>query len=353
MPSSIGPSRAGKSAPDGATLKDFGRNETEARQALRLIRDLRLNQHGVIGGPAPSLEYWLSDGKPPQGPAAGLRVLPIDAASLRVEQTQNQWVLRDDRRVLFSFGSSQADARQAQAVIRKYGFTQVGTVGAGAPSMIVFLAPPGADATRLASSAPTTAVDPASPAGKALAKYGGLDALPAPAVPPLRGAPVTGHGISATSDTPDRIPFDWRQVQLHKDGSAWKLAAGSLVLADFGADEYAARLGLSAMHYYHFTEQRQVGGPSGGFTYYLSEGQAPHGVMFGMDGQSFQPDRLEVRQLQGRWAVCVGDVPLVELGDTPEAANQVLDVIQRQHFDRLCRLGTTDGKGMTFFVRSR
>ncbi len=120
-----------KVSADGATLKDFGRNETEARQALRLIRDLRLNQHGVIGGPAPSLEYWLSDGKPPQGPAAGLRVLPIDAASLRVEQTQNQWVLRDDRRVLFSFGSSQADARQAQAVIRKYGFTQVGTVGAG------------------------------------------------------------------------------------------------------------------------------------------------------------------------------------------------------------------------------
>jgi hypothetical protein len=51
--------------------------------------------------------------------------------------------------------------------------------------------------------------------------------------------------------------------------------------------------------------------------------------------------------------VCEGEVPLVELGDAPEAANQVLDVIQRQHFDRLCRLGTADGKGMTFFVRSR
>src|SRR6266700_1253850 len=30
---------------DGAALKDFGRSEGEARQALRLIRELRLNQH--------------------------------------------------------------------------------------------------------------------------------------------------------------------------------------------------------------------------------------------------------------------------------------------------------------------
>ena len=344
-----------KVSADGATLKDFGRNESDARQALRLIRDLRLNQRGVIGGPAPSLEYWLSDGKAPQGPAAGLRVLPIDAPSLRVEQAQDQWVLRDDRRVLFAFGQNQADARQALAVVRKYGFTQVGAVGSGAPEMMVFFAPTDATVGQgpLHPASALAAANPSAPAAKAPAKAPGLDALGTPAIRPLRGAPLSGNGVSAISDSSDRVPFDWRQVRLQKVNDAWKLAAGSLVLADFGADEYAARLGLSAVQYYHFTEQRQVGGPSGGFTYYLSAGQAPHGVMFGMDGQTFQPDRLEVRQIEGRWAVCVGDVPLVEMGDAPEAANQVLDVIQRQHFDRLCRLGMADGKGMTFFVRSR
>ena len=58
-------------------------------------------------------------------------MLPIDAPSLRVEKTQEQWVLRDDHRVLFSFGQNQADARQALTVVQKYGFTQIGTVGAG------------------------------------------------------------------------------------------------------------------------------------------------------------------------------------------------------------------------------
>jgi hypothetical protein len=341
-----------KISADGATIKDFGRSESDVRQALDLIRELRLNQRGVIGGPAPSLEYWLSEGQPPQGPARGLRVLPIDGPSLRVEQSQNQWVLRDDQRVLFSFGQSQADARQALAVLRKYGFTFVGTVGAGAPSMMVFFAQKD---IALVSPGIHPAAPPAEAASavKAALKGSGLSALVGPAVPPLRGAPVSGNGASVTSDTPDRTPFDWRQVQLRRDGDAWKLTAGSFVLADFGADEYAARQGLSVVQYYRFTERRQIGGASDAFAYFLTAGQAPHGVMFGMEGQEFQPDRLQVRQIEGRWSVCVGDFPLVRMGAAPEDANQVLDVIQRQHFDRLYRLGAGDGKGMTFFVRSR
>ncbi len=344
-----------KVSADGATLKDFGRNESDARQALRLIRDLRLNQRGAIGGPAPSLEYWLADGKAPQGPAPGLRVLPIDAPSLRVEQAQDQWVLRDDRRSAVHLWS-ESSRRPAGAGRRPEVRLHAGRHGRrGAPAMMVFLAPtdPTVGQGPLHPAATPAAADPSSPAAKALAKGSGLDAFGSPAVRPLRGAPLAGNGVSAPSDPSDRVPFDWRQVRLNKEGGSWKLAAGSLVLADFGADEYAARLGMSAVQYYRFTEQRQVGGPTGGFTYYLSAGQAPHGVMFGMDGQPFQPDRLEVRQIHGRWAVCVGDVPLVEMGDAPEAANQVLDVIQREHFDRLCRLGMADGKGMTFFVRSR
>ena len=65
----------------GVTLKEFGRRESDARLALRLIRELRLNQHGIIGAPAPLLEYWLSDGMPPRGPANGLHALPINAPS--------------------------------------------------------------------------------------------------------------------------------------------------------------------------------------------------------------------------------------------------------------------------------
>ena len=123
------------------TLKEFGRRESDARLALRLIRELRLNQHGIIGSPTPSLEYWLSDGLAAARPGRpDYTLLPIDSPSLRVEQTESQWVLRDQHRVLFNFGGDEGGARQALAVIHKYGFTEVGVVNPAAPSMVVFLA---------------------------------------------------------------------------------------------------------------------------------------------------------------------------------------------------------------------
>ncbi len=300
---------------DGAALKDFGRRESDAHDALRLIRELRLNQRGIVGGPSPKLEYWLSDGRPPQAPPSGLRVQAMDAATMRVEQTQNQWVLRDDRRILFNFGGEESDAREALAVVRKYGFTHVGVVDPASPVMMVFFAEPGASsvaAQAMQPHAPETAapvmpaVDPMSPAGRLLAQHPEVLGGPvvAPAIPPLRQAAISGNILSATSANPDRTPFDYRQVQLRQDHGSWMLAAGSFVLADFGGDEHAARLGLSATQYYHFTEQNQVGTAPDRFSYLLAAGQAPRGTMFGVDGQAFQPDRLEVRQVEGRWAVC-------------------------------------------------
>jgi hypothetical protein len=155
------------------------------------------------------------------------------------------------------------------------------------------------------------------------------------------------------SATPDRTPFDYRQVRLRQDHGGWKLAAGSFVLADFGGDERAARLGLSAVQFYRFTEQCQVGASPERFSYLLAGGQAPRGTMFGVDGRSFQPEQLEVRQVGGRWAVCAGDEPLIQMGERQEDVRRVLKAIRNLQCDRLCRLGTADGKGMTFLVRTR
>ncbi len=351
----------------GATLKDFGRRESDAEEALRLIRELRLNQRGVVGGPSPTLEYWLSDGRPPQDPPPGLRVQAMDGPTLRVEKTQNQWVLRDDRRVLFNFGNAEGDARQALAVVRKYGFTHVGVVNPAAPAMMVFFAEPDAappravrqaekpDVLQPSSPAAPPMVDPSSPAGRLLAHHPEVLGGPvvAPAIAPLRQAAVSGNVLSSMSSNPDRTPFDYRQVRLLQDHGDWKLAAGSYVVADFGGDENSARLGLSAMQYYRFTEQCSVGAAPERFSYLLAGGQAPRGTMFGVYGQSFQPERLELRQIEGRWAVCAGDETLVKMGERQEDAWQVLQTMRRLQCDRLCRLGTADGKGMTFLVRAR
>ena len=152
-------------------------------------------------------------------------------------------------------------------------------------------------------------VDPLSPGGRLLAMHPDILGGPvvAAAIAPLRKAAVSGNVLSSMSANPDRTPFDYRQVQLRQDHGNWKLAAGSFVVADFGGDERAARLGMSAMQYYRFTERCSVGAAPERFSYLLTGGQAPRGTMFGVDGQSFLPERLEVRQVEGRWAVCAGD----------------------------------------------
>ena len=69
----------------GASAPPNGRHETEAREALRLLRELRLNQRGTVGSPRPVMEYWLTDGRAPQGFTQGLRPLPGgEAAELEV-----------------------------------------------------------------------------------------------------------------------------------------------------------------------------------------------------------------------------------------------------------------------------
>src|SRR5262249_59805688 len=58
-------------------LKDFGRREADARQALRVVQELHLTQHGTIGTDRPVLEYWLSDGKAPAGQGCGLPTVAL------------------------------------------------------------------------------------------------------------------------------------------------------------------------------------------------------------------------------------------------------------------------------------
>jgi hypothetical protein len=367
-------------------LKDFGRREAEARQALRVIQSLQLNQYGTVGTPVPLMEYWLSNGTAPRGFIPGLRRLSLDTASLRVERVQSQWCLRDARTIVFNFGFHAEEAQRALAIIHKYGFTEIGVIGSAQPTMFVFLTSNGLS--------PEAKVTPASrvhqthyqPEGSGRDKGrinanpgAGLGAIVTPAIPPLAGTGRPPHGPRLAFDRetmPDgkrsaarfgnsgaplpgwderveSVPINWRQVRMRQDNGVWQLAAGNYVLGTFGIDEAAARQALSVLHYYRFTEQYRVGHPKPSFSYFMVNGQPPLGVMFGLSAQAFQPDKLSVQQLGLRWALCEGDRVLVLLGNKLDEARQLLELIQQQKFDRLCHVGAHDDGGMTFLVRSR
>lgn len=349
-------------------IKDLGKREAEAREALRVIRDLRLSQRGAIGTPQPVMEYWLSYGQPPQGTGAGLRLLPIETESLKVEQVQGQWCLRDARRILFTFGPHQLDAQRAFEVIRKHGFNHVGYVGQPVPAMIYFLVGP-TPRTRFTASrnpqgkggATAGQPDPASPATPGVRQAGLTEApggLQAPsslanAFPQTRQLSPTNARLPDIGSLGDRVPIDWRQAQVRRDGGEWKLTAGAYTLASFGPREQEAKQALNALRYYRFTEHCLVGGPQGPFSYLLVNGQAPRGLMFGIHSTPFRPETLTVQRRANDYVLADGNAVLLNLGEHGDEARKLLRTIQQQQCDRLCRIGAGQSPGLTFFARTR
>jgi hypothetical protein len=139
---------------------------------------------------------------------------------------------------------------------------------------------------------------------------------------------------------------------VRRDGQDWKLTFGSYTLANFGADERVARQALAAVRHYRFNQHCLVGRPTPVFSYFLVNGRAPHGLMFGLGAVPFRPEALTVRQVGGSWVIGDAVQTLIDFGDHEEGARQTLQVIQRHRFDHLCRVGPP-GAALTFLVRAR
>lgn len=372
-------------AHDGEVLKDFGTSEYEARTALRLIQEFGLNQLGTIGTPNPVMEYWLCGGRAPQGSTrSGLRTLPLDPARLRVEQLAGQWCLREGARTLCCFGPHRDDALRAHAVIHHYRFDQVLVVGQVTPSMYVFLsrnagavglqsagpdgrAMAGPRFSRLVKNADGSPKFQRTPERGVVAAQGleGIDRLAQPVIPALHQAPAVRDGrqdfrwrtqpgfARAPVGQGDRVPFDWRQVQLRQDGADWNLVSGGLRLISCGPNQQDARLALSAVRHYRFTEQHRFGGDQPYMTYFTAPGTAPRSVMLGLQAVEFQPDKLELKKVESGYALCQGEKVIVRLREREEDGTKLLESIRRNRYDRLCRIGEPGREAMTFLVRTR
>jgi hypothetical protein len=359
----------------GRVLKDFGRFEGDAREAMRLVRSLNLTQYGEIGTPRPVMEYWLSEGRAPSGSVPGFRPMPFNNAALKVELTQGQWCVRDGSRVLFNFGSHEDEAHAAIDVIRHHGFNRVGHVGRGAPTMLVFLAAQDAAApsaferpdtpapTRVPSAHPvgemkqeTKTVEPGitAPAGLGKVTHSpGTNPITPDALPYGRQLAVTGSAAGDNGPSADRVPFEWRQLQVRREGREWKLVSGAYTLANFGANERDARLAQAVGQFYRLSEQCLIGQPNPAFTYFLAAGQSPRGMMVGVEKVPFRTEELVVRHDATGWNVGDTGQVLFQFGNNETAARQALRDIQFYRFDMVCRIGHDDAHRMNVLVRAR
>ncbi|HEX4590650.1 MAG TPA: hypothetical protein VH120_12010, partial [Gemmataceae bacterium] len=272
-------------------LKDFGPADREANEALQIFRDLRVNSHGSVGG---VFEYWLTDGLAPSALTRHKLVIPFDPRTLRVEQVSDQWVLRDGRTILYSFGHSQSDALQALAICKQYQFDQLGYVGHPTPALKYLMKDPN-------DRKPLAGIPSLTPVSAAM--------MPAEIAHPRLVLPGVG-------DVGERVPFDGRRLDLRREGGEWVMYSSRTPVAHFGLSEREARTTLETLEQFRVTELCRIG--ENGFGFFLANGRAPSGTTIGTSARALRTEALTVRQVGGRWAVCEGTHVLFDFGERGE-----------------------------------
>ena len=114
---------------------DFGNSETEARQAMRIIRHYHINQSCFVGRPNPAFAYLKQGNNAPAGPVAGEDCIGFNPDSAQVQNVNGHWKIVDGSQWMYDFGANQQNARKALRIIRHYRFNQSCFVGRPGPSL--------------------------------------------------------------------------------------------------------------------------------------------------------------------------------------------------------------------------
>ncbi len=315
-------------------LKDFGPNESDARKALLLIRSLGLNELAVVGKPQAVFEYFLIDGKPPMPVAGGLELTHFNPDKLGLKPHLDGWVIVEGQRPLFRF-AERDQAERSLALIRQHRFDRVGYFGRSQRTLSVFFSsfegqtrPPPVSIERPKLERPTK--------------------------------PVTSGSLKPESPAESRKPvaesrmaFDYRQLQVRKVDGEWRVMLGTHAFKSFGDRERDAREALKVIQFYRFTElySLETEDPKHRFEYFLSQGRAPQGRMFGQETSQFNLNNLSLRQIDRTWWIVNAEQQLFSFANEA-AAKQALDAIKKNRFDQVCYVGGKE-TGLMYFVRTR
>ncbi len=118
----------------GMSLMVFDNHE-EAEMSKEVMLRYYMNQQCFVGRRNASFKYFLTEGQAPTGDMGNEDCLDFNPNNIAVKQIQGRWKVVDGDHWLFDFEGNEQEARQAFAVIKKYGFTKTCFVGRPGPAM--------------------------------------------------------------------------------------------------------------------------------------------------------------------------------------------------------------------------
>jgi hypothetical protein len=119
-------------------LLDFGSSKREADQSLKIIQHYGLNSQCFVGRPHPSMEFYLVNGRAPEGPMRGEDAIAFNPSNLEVQRVRGRWKIIEGSHWLMDFDQHEEEARQSLSYILRFGFRYICFVGRPDPSMTYF-----------------------------------------------------------------------------------------------------------------------------------------------------------------------------------------------------------------------
>ena len=146
----------------------------------------------------------------------------------------------------------------------------------------------------------------------------------------------------------DCIPFKPNLIEVKNIGGRWKIVQGSHWILDFENHEAEARLAFSIIKHYGMTRICFVGRPDPSMTYFLVGRRGPSGSFPGEDAIGFNPAKIEVKEINGRWKIVENGHWIMDFENNAGEARKAFRIIKRYRFRYICFVGRPD-PSMVYF----
>ncbi|MFX1475845.1 MAG: hypothetical protein ACFFCO_10280 [Promethearchaeota archaeon] len=146
----------------------------------------------------------------------------------------------------------------------------------------------------------------------------------------------------------DCIGFHPDRIEVKRVSGRWKIVEGSHWILDFENLEAEARLAFSIIKHYRMDQICFVGRPDPSMTYFLSRRRAPKGPFPGEDAIAFNPKKIEVKQISGRWKIVEGSHWIMDFETNAGEAREAFQIIKKYGFKYICFVGRPD-PSLTYF----
>jgi hypothetical protein len=129
-------------------------------------------------------------------------------------------------------------------------------------------------------------------------------------------------------------PFSNAFAEIRKIDGHWELWSGTIKIKNLGNREGDAREVLRLIRAFNLNQRGTVGKPEPVMEYWLSNGLAPQ-KMGRVNSSVFDPDALQVANVQGQWCLVDENRPWLTFGAQQEDAKQALQIIQKYGFTEI------------------